>query len=208
MKKFIIATVLVAIVTLSGCLSALHPLFTEKDLLFDPQLVGTWQKEGDEEVCTFEKGTAKQFAALSEPLQKLADKAYVLTINDRSSGEERGKYYAFLLRLGKDLYLDYFPMETATQRSYAEFYKTSFVPMHSFYRLQQNTNGKTISMERFAENYLRTLIDAKKIRIKHDVKIDGVYVITAPTEELQQYVRKYSDVPEAYDSKETFNRIK
>jgi hypothetical protein len=80
--------------------------------------------------------------------------------------------------------------------------------MHSFYRFQQKMDGKTISIERFAENYLRTLIDAKKVRIKHEVKIDGTYVITAPTEELQQYVQKYSDVAEAYESKETYTRIK
>jgi hypothetical protein len=208
MKKSIVATVLVAIIMLSGCLSALHPLFTEKDLVFDPKLVGTWQQEGDNEAYVFEKGTPQSFSALPEGLQKLASKSYLVTITNRKTGEEQARYYGFLLRIGQQLYLDYFPVQTHAQEGYEAFYKMNFVPMHSFYRLKQGADGKTITIGRFAENYLRTLIDKKKIRIKHEVKIDGLYVITAPTEELQQYVQKYSDVNEAYENNETYTRIK
>jgi hypothetical protein len=55
MKKLLIATILVAVVVLSGCLSALHPLFTEKDLVFDPHLVGSWRVGADDGVYTFER---------------------------------------------------------------------------------------------------------------------------------------------------------
>jgi len=46
--------------------------------------------------------------------------------------------------------------------------------------------------------YCENLIKNKKIRISHEVTEDGNYVITAPTEELQKYIIKYSDTPEAY----------
>ncbi len=91
MKKLLIATVLVAIVVLSGCLSALHPLFTEKDLVFDTKLVGSWHKDEHGEVYTFQKGSAQSLANLPEAMQKLADKAYVLTVTDQETGEETGE---------------------------------------------------------------------------------------------------------------------
>jgi len=207
MKKLLIATGLVAMLVLSGCLSALHPLFTEKDLVFDPGLVGSWQKN-ETETYTFKRGDAQQFANLPEGIQKLADKAYVLTVTNRETGEELSKYYAFLVKIGKHSYLDYFPAESAAQKNYAAFYKTNFVPMHSFYRLTTGSDGNTITIGQFAESYLRKLIDKKQIRIRHEVRFDGSYVITASTEELQQYVAKYGDVDEAYQGNDTYTRIK
>jgi hypothetical protein len=120
----------------------------------------------------------------------------------------KAKYYAFLARIGKHLYLDYFPIETATQQGFADFYKQGFLPMHTFYRFTPGSNNDTISINQFAENYLRNLIDKKQIRIRHEVRFDGTYVITAPTEELQQYVVKYSDVNDAYENNKTYIRIK
>jgi hypothetical protein len=207
MKKLLIATILVAVVVLSGCLSALHPLFTEKDLVFDPHLVGSWQVGADNEVYKFERGTPQNFGNLPEGLQKLSGKAYLLTISTKT-GEEGKKYYAFLARIGKHLYLDYFPTETDDQKGYANFYKQGFLPMHTFYRVTPGSNSDTMKIGQFAENYLRNLIDKKQIRIRHEVRFDGSYVITAPTEELQQYVVKYSDVDEAYENNKTYTRIK
>jgi len=33
------------IIFLSGCLTTLHPIFTEKDLAYDPKLIGTWKTD-------------------------------------------------------------------------------------------------------------------------------------------------------------------
>jgi len=208
MKKLMIATILVAVVVLSGCLSALHPLFTEKDLVFDPNLVGAWRVGSDEDVYTFERGTPQSFGNLPEGLQRLSGKGYLLTIEGKNAGEEKAKYYAFLARIGKHLYLDYFPTETATQKGLADFYKQGFLPMHTFYRLTPGSNSDTMTIGQFAEGYLRNLIDKKQIRIRHEVRVDGTYVITAPTEELQQYVVKYGDVDAAYEDSKTYTRIK
>jgi hypothetical protein len=207
MKKLLTATVLVVIIMLSGCLSAVHPLFTEKDLEFDPGLVGSWQVGEDEEIYTFQQGTAESFGHLPESMQQLASKAYVLTVRGRKTNEERSKYYAFLARIGKHLYLDYYPIETKGQKEYSAFYKSSFVRMHSFFRLVPGENGKTMKIGQFADGYLTKLIEKKQIRIRHERKMDGSYVITAPTEELQQYVTKYGDVDEAFQDNKTYTKI-
>jgi hypothetical protein len=208
MKKLLLATVLVAIVALTGCLSALHPLFTEKDLEFNAQLVGSWRVGEDDAVYTFQRGTPESFGNLPEGLQRLANNAYTLSISSRATGEEIGRYYAFLVRIGKHLYLDYFPEQTNAQRGYAEFFKMNYVRMHSFYRLLLGEDGNTMTIGQFADSYMRKLIDNKQTRIRHETKLDGSYVITAPTEELQQYVLKYGDVDEAYQDNKTYTRIK
>lgn len=207
MKKLLLVASLAVIVVLSGCLSALHPLFTEKDLVFEPAILGTWKTGDDDGIYVFERGTAATFSRLPESSRHLAEKGYLLTLKDRHTGKEEAKYYAFVVQLGKHLFLDYFPIETEDQKQYEGFYKTGFVPMHSFYRLQKGVNGKTITIGQFGNNYLQKLIDTKQIRIRHEVKFDGSFVITAPTEELQQYVIKYSNVDEAYENNKTYTKI-
>ena len=89
-----------------------------------------------------------------------------------------------------------------------EFFATHFVPMHSIYRIRFKITILLIYNSSMAK-YLENLIRNKKIRIKHEVTEDGGYVITAPTEELQKYLVKYSDIPEAYsgDNSSSYNKI-
>jgi hypothetical protein len=81
--------------------------------------------------------------------------------------------------------------------------------MHSIYRIKFADNN-SIDIQRLDGDYLKNLIKNKQIRIKHEEMEDGSFVITASTEELQQYLIKYSDVPEAYnkDNSDSYSRIK
>lgn len=194
-KQILIVAIVITLITaLSGCLSALHPLFTEKDLAYDTRLLGSWRAGDGNDTAIIERGTAASFAQLAPPLRKLANKAYIVTYRD---GKQEVKYYAFLTKLGKELYLDYYPCEDAHQQQYDGFYKQHLVKMHSFYRVRFN-DDRSFEISQFGEGFLEELIKSKQIRIRHEIRFDGSYVITAPTEELQQYVIKYSDVPEAY----------
>ena len=71
------------------------------------------------------------------------------------------------------------------------------------------TNNSSFDIQQLDAGYLENLIKNKKIRIRHEVTEDGNYVITAPTEELQKYIVKYSDIPEAYnnDHSASYNKI-
>jgi hypothetical protein len=193
-KLFIIAATVVLVTALTGCLSTLHPLFTEKELVFDNRLLGRWKVGDGTDIAIFEKGTPASFNQLPEALRKLSNKGYLVTIQDDNIVV---KYYAFLTSLGKQLYIDYYPCENVQQVRYDGFYKQHLVKMHSFYRIRFN-DDQSFETSQFDEDFLKKLIDNKQIRIKYEVRFDGNYVITAPTEELQQYVLKYGDDPEAY----------
>ena len=210
MKKVLMLSVVVVLITLlSGCMRTLHPLFTEKDLEFDGRLVGSWHTDPDDnEYIQFEQGSAASFSKLPESLQRLAGKAYLLRMFD-GSGEASYVFYAFLCRIGGQLYLDYYPAENKHQQYYDKFYLAHEVKMHSFFHVQFTSDGG-MKLDEFSQDFLDELIKKNKIRIQHEVRFDGTYVITAPTEELQQYVLKYSDVPEAYsnENSDTYYKIK
>lgn len=209
MKKVLaIAGIVVLLVTVTGCLSTLHPLFTDKDFVFEPLLVGSWKDVTDSnEVMTFERGTSQTFGDLPQNLQQNAGNAYVMTVRNPQKKEEF-RYYAFLGKLGGGYYLDYYPAENRRQKTYDAFYKQHLIKMHSIYRVKFNGN-KSVEISQFDESYMRNLINKKKIRIEHEVYYDGSYVITSPTEQLQQYVLKYGNVEEAYysNNKNTYNKI-
>ena len=206
MKRTIIVTaLLLCTMTFSSCLFTLHPLFTAKDLTFDPRLAGSWKIDKEGSIATFERGTPATFSKLPEAIQQLAHKAYSVTVRNNEGVTEQ-MYYAFLLRIGANLYLDYFPAETPRQQLYDSFYKQHFTPLHSMYKVRFNSDH-SFDVCQFDKDYLDGLINKKQVRIHHETRYDGATLVTASTEELQQYVLKYGDVPQAYESAATYERL-
>jgi hypothetical protein len=93
------------------------------------------------------------------------------------------------------------------QREYDDFYKEQYVKMHSFYKVEFH-NGNAMTISEFDDSFLKTRIDNRQIKMKHEVRSDGTIFINASTDELQQYVLKYGNTPEAYSSKDdAYNKI-
>lgn len=208
MKKIILlAAFAFGILVLEGCLTTLHPIFTEKDLIFDPRLTGHWKKTKDGSIVIYRQATDKDLQSLSPALQRHASKIYLLEEKD-AQNKTKSAQYAFLLKLGKYYYLDYYPAGLKENKSPDGFFTSHYIPMHSIYRLKFNGDF-SFDLQQLDGGYLENLIKNKKIRLRHEVTADGSYVITAPTEELQQYLVKYSDVPEAYgkDNNETYTKL-
>lgn len=206
MKKLFVITGLALLLTmLNGCLSALYPLFTEKDIVFEPRLVGSWSEKGDPETLVFTHATAADCAALPPGIQRLATKGYIVSLNNAGHTTEK-KYLGFITKLGQAQYLDFFPLPTGHQLRYNTFYRQHYIPQHSFYRLRFNTNG-SIEIGQLKGEFLQEQINNKLVRIEHEVMSNGHYLITAPTEQLQQYVLKYANVPDAYETGTTYFRL-
>lgn len=203
-RLFVIAAVLLLVVTFSGCLSTLHPLFTAKDLIFDARLAGQWTTGDSGTVIRYERGSVAAFKDQPAALQQLADRSYVVTVTN-NDGEVVQKYLGFLLRIGANMYMDYYPVRTPKQQTYASLYMQQLIPMHTIYRLRFK-NDKTFDASQFDQDYLVRLLKQKQLRIRHEEGPNGI-VVTAPTEELQQYVLKYGDVPEAYEDASTYRKL-
>ena len=205
-KLFPLTGLLFIILLMTGCLTALHPLFTEKELIHEPRLLGSWIVSGDDSVIVnFEKGTPESFGDLPEVLQKASSRAYIVTVKDLK-GNIAQKFYAFPTKLGDGLYLDYFAATTPVQKTYDAFYLSHYNAMHSFYKIRFNNNG-SFKVSRLKSEFLENLIRNKQINIRHEQRSDGSFVITAPTAELQQYVLKYGQNKDAYESTDTYSKI-
>ena len=203
MKKiFLLSGFFLVILLFTGCLTTLHPIFTEKDLVYKPELIGNWDvtkddnKDGSAEIHSLAKAVE-----LPGKISSIKNKGYLITYRDKDN-EITGSYIAFLARIGKHLYFDYYPVPLETEKNADEFYMQHFVKMHTPYRVNILKNGG-FELNQLESSYLGKLIEEKKIRIRHEINSDDKAVITASTEELQQYILKYGDDPEAIQKEKT-----
>lgn len=209
MKRIHALAAVVLLLGLSSCLSTIHPIFTEKDLVFDQNLLGTWKYDSKSGAGTLEitKAGSADFAELPT-LRKLEGKVYKAMYRD-GKGFVEAAYFGFLVKLGKNLYMDFYPAETAVTKTYDEFYRSHYTKLHTAYRINF-TAGNSFELKQLDESFMKKLIEDKKIRISHEITESQNFVVTAPTQELQQYILKYGDTPEAYynDNTSTYIKIK
>ena len=204
MKKIVLTTAFaLLLIFLSSCLTTLHPIFTEKDLAYDPKLIGVWNTEngGKRGKVTINNLAAENSVELPGNISAIKQKGYFIIYQDEN-GKVSDQYIAFLARIGKHLYFDYFPTDKKEDRKIDEFFGVHFVRMHTSYRVEILKDG-SFELSQLDGSYVKSLIDEKKIRISHETDADDNTVITASTKELQQYLLKYGDEPSAYRSEKT-----
>jgi len=191
------------IIFLSGCLTTLHPIFTEKDLAYDPKLIGTWKTENQDNKgqVVITNLASESSVELPGNISSIKQKGYFISYQN-GPGETSKRYIAFLARIGKHLYFDYYPADRKEDEKIDEFFGAHLVKMHTSYRVEILNDG-SFELSQLDESYVTKLIDEKKIRISHETDADDNTVITASTQELQQYLLKYGDEPSAYRSDKT-----
>ncbi len=160
---------------IAGCVRSLHPLYTEKDLVFDEKLLGTWLKDGE--------GTDTWV------FQKAGENSYYLIETEKGAP---ARFEAHLVKLGSYYFLDLIPSEMDTKN---DFYKLHFVPVHTFSRIWLEKDSFRFGM--FDNDWLRDMIEQKKITIGHE-RDEKALLLTAPTADLQKLVLQYADDPKAF----------
>ncbi len=158
---------------LSGCIPSLHPLYSPDTLVFEKGLLGTWHEESG--------GT---WTFTGNP-----DRSYLVRLEDDEK-EEQDSFIVHLVRLDDHLFLDF------VRHDREEFF-APYLPTHSFAKIEKS--GANWVIRQFNGDYLEKLIKNRKIRIKHEVLDDDNYLLTASTEELQQFFRKFAHEEEAFD---------
>ena len=159
-----------------GCfVQSLHPLYTDTTMAFDPELVGTWVAQDDEEfVFTMIDTTRGVYTLLC----------------DESGATAR--FEAVLVELGSETFLDIYPDEPDNDNS---FYLDHLLRVHNILRVQRDAD--TLWVADFDAEWLETTIAKKKLSIAH-VALDGAVLLTATTPDLQAFVKKYAKTPEAF----------
>ena len=172
-------------IVMAGCVPSLQPLYTPEDLVFDPALVGTWTGPGGSDSWSF---------------QKSDENAYRLTI---AGTEEPDRFDVRLVRLGDRLFLDIYPVESLDMGG--SFYRGHLILTHSFARISLDQD--TLQVASLDHTWLWGMISDKKLKISHELVNVNEVVLTAPTKDLQAFVKKYAGNKEAFHAVE-FHRQK
>ena len=180
--KMKIAVFYLTALILGGCLlPSLHPLYTDEDLVFEEKLIGKWLQDDGSTIWQFKPGSGK---------------SYELRVFD---GKE-GRFQAHLLTLEDFLFLDLFPAEPNLKEN--DFYKWHLLPVHTFMAVDQldpNLHLRAMNPEP------QPLKDDPNL-LKSEHTADRL-VLTAPTEELQQFVIEYINTEGVFDNPMSFTRL-
>lgn len=186
--KWVLAFVFMG--ALVGCyVPSIHPLYTNQDLIFNPELVGQWVES--------EAGKSQWMFAKKE------EKSYALRIT-----QEDKKVFVFtarLLKVGAYHYLDLFP-DTEDDTN-DDFLLKSMLPVHSFLRIKQLT--PTLELEIMNANWLTEFIKSNPDAIKHETMLVGekdepLTVLTAKPKELQAFLVKHEKTEKVWNTLNSF----
>jgi len=169
---------------LGGCVPvmSLHPLYTEKDVVFEERLLGIWVDDPNSPETTWE------FNRIEEP-----NNAYNLVFSDEEG--KKGSFVAHLVKLQNRLFLDVYPSEppweiedpNKLELPYNSFF---LIPAHTFIRI--DFIGRKLKMWLTNDEEMKKLLKEEPNAVKHTF-IEDKLILTAPTNELQNFVLKYAD---------------
>jgi hypothetical protein len=178
--RFRILLMAVAAASLSGCMVvSINPLFTENDLVFDEQLVGTWEEDHNQMVV--EKGT---------------DGSYHMTYVE---DDERTDYRLSLLKLGDQFFWDMQPLEEPSD--------DDFLLLQTHLAVRVSVDEDNLTMAILDGDWLKRGLKQGTIQVDHQVLEDRV-VLTGSTAELQTFFRSIAGNKQAFSDPAVYRRVK
>jgi hypothetical protein len=187
-------------VLLGGCVPvmSLHPLFGEKDVVFNEKLLGTWVDDPNSPETTwdFKRADANE-------------NAYWLILSDEEG--KKGLFVAHLVKLKDKLFLDVYPApwEQQDPNKVEWVYNTLFlIPAHTFIKV--NSVEPQLKMQLTDDEKMAEFLKADPNAVKFDSLEDGPgkYLLTASTKELQAFVLKYADDSRVFTGLMVYSRKK
>jgi hypothetical protein len=178
MKKSLLTFSIVSIFLLSGCVPySVNPVYTEDDIIYNPDLVGTWAEKDSDEKYIF---------------SEIDERYYNLII--MNEGVIEGIFTTHLARIDDTMFLDLSP-EFGTP--YGDgFFKDHFAILHSFFLVHEIDSALTISMLNY--EWLKEYLKLNPNEISYEI-INGRITFTAPTKDVQAFLIKHLDTEDAYD---------
>ena len=104
-----------------------------------------------------------------------------------------------LTEIGNDIYMDFYPYTLKDERVRGRF-GSNFINGHTFAKVEID-EGK-ISVKPLNYDYMTKLIQERRIRLKHEKLGDNDIILTASTEELRAFLKKYGDDERLFEEAE------
>jgi hypothetical protein len=167
-----------------SCIPSLYPLYREKDLLIDNRLEGLFET-GEGEYWKIRRLDPDFEKILPDGWTKYnSGLTYKLTVREQDKIED---FSMHLLKLGDDLYLDFFPADYQIRHDFLDMH---LVPTHIFAKVE--LTDQYLILHFFDIEWLEKLIETNRIKISY-VELEDRYLLTAKTEELQKFITKFAN---------------
>ncbi len=204
--KYGIAVMLfiLGILGLSQCtVISFYPLYTPDELVLDDRIIGTWMSRlTSEEVSSDslvweisfkdKKWKKKVNNNLDKGSEQIPNKlTYTLKMYPADNIENAAIYDIHIVKLENGVFLDFLLEDVKLDNEFAGFH---LMTVHTFAKLEI---GDEIIVKWFDDEFLQSLIDDKKIRIRHERREESS-LLTAKPKELQRFINKYSNNKDAY----------
>ncbi len=179
MKRMLLGCFAGAAIVLAGCgLPSVYPFYTEKDVVFDPGLLGTW----------VDAGTNEHTGGPSTTFTKKGDNEY--TIQDPPG---TNAYTAHLFRLKNQLFLDCVPQ-----------IDNQLIPAHILLKVERI--GPTFRSSFLSEDWVKDTLKQNPKALRHLVDENSGIILTADTEELQKFLIDNMGAKEAFEDEKEMKR--
>jgi len=165
---------LAALVVLTSCLPvySVHPFYSDKDVVFEPKLLGTWFDPSDKDNqgnIVFEQSDTN---------------AYKITLTDPTKKPSvAARLDARLLKLNGRLFIDAIQSRFEVE---GEDQLVLEIPGHMIGRVTLGDDGLT--MRFLDDEWTQKALHAGTISIRHEDLDDGTPVLTAGTPDLQKLI--------------------
>lgn len=176
-----------ALLALAFCFSLLgcparsrSPFLTQRDISFDPRLVGSWSNVDDSEIMMF---------------QRYGEKGYSVALREKDSSISR--YGVHLGQIGKSWFLDSY-----SERGHNDYH---LLPTHLLWRVW--VGADTLRIASLEDDWLERMIDSGTLEIRH-ARWNGDVILTASTEELQKLVQRHAEDNGVFSEPDVFVRVR
>ena len=206
MRKAGLVVLMLSLLALLGCepVVSLNPLIKVEEGLVLPGLAGCWTESPDDTDCgvTFQETQGRSYR--------------IVLAEDHGVTEFHGR----VAPLGEDFYLDITPVRFEEESSEGarriltlgdpdSIGKMHLLAGHTFYRLR--IDGDTLSLNYLTRGWASEQAKAGALSVSHSwITVDGSkeLILTAPTEDLQDFVRRQAATPSVFESLDPLYRRK
>jgi len=187
MRTVTVLLLLCVVLLVAGCIPSLHRFYEEKDIAFDPALVGTWAAEGDGDTWAFSQS---------------GEKAYDLVYTCDAAP---GSFVAVLFKLENSLFLDLYPKLPEAENENC-LYRMHVIPGHTVMRVW--LDGDKLRLAYMDSDRVEQIIKQKKASIATEGIEGHGPIFTAQTPELRRFLFKHAGDEKLFPEPSEYHRRK
>ena len=216
MKKLFI--VLISLVVMQSCVTSLQPLATYNTAIVDDRLAGTWNSDGqDYEVKKFfDSDLFKYIKKEMDKTKDSIDKVFKDNVGKTLSNKEMEDFAPILyfksyvikytkdkieynmlgsmVKLNGQFFINFSAIDFNTDKDYKpafEVTSTDLLATHTIARVQFPSSN-SVKLDFIDGGFLYDQVKAGRMKVKNERDdLYDTFLITASTDELQQFIQKY-----------------